>query len=57
MEEAVSGVRGQLAVKLYGDDLRLLEKTADNIVRVMSKIKGFEGSWQSTVWSASRTST
>ena len=25
MEEAVSGVKGELAVKLYGDDLRTLE--------------------------------
>ena len=25
MEEAVSGVKGQLAVKLYGEDLKLLE--------------------------------
>jgi cobalt-zinc-cadmium resistance protein CzcA len=42
MEEAVSGVRGQLAIKLYGEDLRLLEQTADRIVGVMSKIKGVE---------------
>ena len=27
MEEAVSGVKGELAVKLYGDDLRTLEST------------------------------
>ena len=26
MEEAVSGVKGQLAVKIYGDDLKLLEQ-------------------------------
>ena len=25
VEEAVSGVKGELAVKLYGDDLKLLE--------------------------------
>jgi heavy metal efflux system protein len=42
MEEAVSGVKGQLAVKLYGGDLRKLEQTADKIVVVMSKVKGVD---------------
>jgi cobalt-zinc-cadmium resistance protein CzcA len=42
MEEAVSGVRGQLAVKLYGDDLRTLEAIGDKIVGVMGKIQGVE---------------
>src|SRR6201981_3771907 len=32
MEEAVSGVKGALATKIYGDDLRLLEEKADEIV-------------------------
>jgi cobalt-zinc-cadmium resistance protein CzcA len=40
MEEAVSGVKGQLAVKIFGTDLRALEETGDRIVQVMSKIKG-----------------
>jgi cobalt-zinc-cadmium resistance protein CzcA len=42
MEEAVSGVKGELAVKLYGDDLKLLEDKADQIVAVMREIKGIE---------------
>jgi cobalt-zinc-cadmium resistance protein CzcA len=42
MEEAVSGVKGELAVKMYGDDLRLLEDKADEIVAVMRKIRGVE---------------
>ncbi|HEX4134453.1 MAG TPA: CusA/CzcA family heavy metal efflux RND transporter [Bryobacteraceae bacterium] len=42
MEEAVSGVKGQLAVKVYGDDLRLLESKGDEIVNVLRKIKGVE---------------
>jgi heavy metal efflux system protein len=42
MEEAVSGVKGELAVKMYGDDLKLLEAKADEIVAVMRKIKGIE---------------
>jgi cobalt-zinc-cadmium resistance protein CzcA len=40
VEEAVSGVKGELAVKLYGTDLRTLEAKGDQIVGVMSKIKG-----------------
>jgi cobalt-zinc-cadmium resistance protein CzcA len=40
MEEAVSGVKGQLAVKIYGDDLRTLEAKGDEIVGVMRTVKG-----------------
>ncbi len=40
VEEAVSGVKGELAVKLYGDDLRTLEQKANAIVNVMSGIRG-----------------
>ena len=40
MEEAVSGVKGQLAVKLYGKDLKQLESTADEIVDAMNDITG-----------------
>jgi len=42
MEEAVSGVKGELAVKIYGDELKLLENKADDIMGVMSKIRGVE---------------
>ncbi len=42
MEEAVSGVKGELAVKIYGDDLRLLEQQADQIVGIMRNIPGIE---------------
>jgi cobalt-zinc-cadmium resistance protein CzcA len=42
MEEAVSGVKGELAVKLYGDDLRTLEKKADEIQAQMAAVKGIE---------------
>ena len=42
LEEAVSGVKGALAVKIYGDDLRTLESTADHITDVMKNIKGIE---------------
>jgi cobalt-zinc-cadmium resistance protein CzcA len=42
MEEAVSGVKGELAVKIYGDDLRLLESKADQIASIMRNIRGVE---------------
>jgi cobalt-zinc-cadmium resistance protein CzcA len=40
VEEAVSGVKGELAVKLYGEDLKTLEAIGDQVVGVMSKIPG-----------------
>jgi cobalt-zinc-cadmium resistance protein CzcA len=42
VEEAVSGVKGELAVKLYGDDLKLLEEKSDQIEAIMSKIRGIQ---------------
>ena len=42
MEEAVSGVKGELAVKIYGDDLKPLEETADQIVAIMRNVRGIE---------------
>lgn len=40
VEEAVSGVKGELAVKLFGSDLKQLEQKADEIQDVMGKIPG-----------------
>jgi heavy metal efflux system protein len=42
MEEAVSGVKGELAIKLYGDDLRVLEERGDAVVNVMRRVPGVE---------------
>ena len=42
MEEAVSGVKGELAVKLYGDNLRTLEHTAELIQTQMAAVPGVE---------------
>ncbi len=42
MEEAVSGVKGELATKVYGTDLKVLEAKADEITGVMRKIPGIE---------------
>jgi cobalt-zinc-cadmium resistance protein CzcA len=40
MEEAVSGVKGQLSTKVYGSDLRVLEDRAEQIANVMKTVKG-----------------
>jgi cobalt-zinc-cadmium resistance protein CzcA len=42
MEEAVSGVKGELATKVYGDDFKTLEGLADRIVEVMRGVRGIE---------------
>jgi cobalt-zinc-cadmium resistance protein CzcA len=42
MEEAVSGVKGELAVKIFGTDLKDLEDKADEIAEVMRHIEGVE---------------
>ncbi|HEY2468419.1 MAG TPA: CusA/CzcA family heavy metal efflux RND transporter [Terracidiphilus sp.] len=42
VEEAVSGVKGELAVKIYGDDLKTLEEKGNQIVAIMSKIHGVQ---------------
>jgi cobalt-zinc-cadmium resistance protein CzcA len=42
LEEAVSGVKGALAVKIYGDDLKTLEEKGDQVVAVMRDIPGVE---------------
>jgi heavy metal efflux system protein len=42
LEVAVSGVKGALAVKLYGDDLKTLEQKGDEIVDTMRSVKGVE---------------
>jgi cobalt-zinc-cadmium resistance protein CzcA len=42
MEEAVSGVKGALATKVFGDDLKVLEQKSEEVVNVLSKINGIE---------------
>jgi cobalt-zinc-cadmium resistance protein CzcA len=42
MEEAVSGVKGALATKIYGDDLKVLEAKSDEVANVLRGIKGIE---------------
>jgi cobalt-zinc-cadmium resistance protein CzcA len=40
VDEALSGVQGELVVKLFGPDLEVLQRKAEEISRVMSKVRG-----------------
>lgn len=40
VDEMVTGVRSDVAVKVFGDDLDLLKKKADEIARVASSVQG-----------------
>ena len=42
VEEAVSGVKGSLVVKIYGDSLGLMEQKADQVYKTMKHIPGIE---------------
>jgi cobalt-zinc-cadmium resistance protein CzcA len=42
VEEAISGVKGQLATKVYGEDLRVLEGKAREVANVMREVRGVE---------------
>ncbi len=42
MDEAVSGVKGELATKVYGTDLKVLEAKADEITGMMRQITGIQ---------------
>ncbi|MGO9138390.1 MAG: efflux RND transporter permease subunit [Syntrophales bacterium] len=42
MEEAVSGVKGELAVKVFGSDLKDLEQRSEEIFEVMKNVRGIE---------------
>jgi cobalt-zinc-cadmium resistance protein CzcA len=42
VEEAVSGVKGSLVVKIYGDTLSYTEQKANEVYAVMKNIKGVE---------------
>ena len=42
VEEAVSGVKGSLVVKIYGDSLSITEKKANEVYHIMKGIEGVE---------------
>jgi len=40
VEEAISGVKGEIAIKIFGDNLKVLQDKADQITRILRSIKG-----------------
>jgi cobalt-zinc-cadmium resistance protein CzcA len=40
VEEALSGVKGELVVKIFGPDLTVLQQKADEVQRVMAGVRG-----------------
>ncbi|MBV9946625.1 MAG: efflux RND transporter permease subunit [Myxococcales bacterium] len=42
VEEAVSGVKGENSVKVYGPDLNTNERVADGVVEVLGKVPGIQ---------------
>ncbi|WEK18150.1 MAG: CusA/CzcA family heavy metal efflux RND transporter [Candidatus Pedobacter colombiensis] len=42
VEEAVSGVKGSIVVKIYGDSLDYMEHKADEVYQVLKKVRGIE---------------
>jgi heavy metal efflux system protein len=40
VEEALSGVKGEIAIKIFGSDLAILEQKASEVVDVMNTVKG-----------------
>ncbi len=40
VEEALSGVKGELAIKLFGDDLQVLQQKGEEIRQVLSQVRG-----------------
>ena len=42
VSELISGVRSDIAIKLFGDDLDVLKAKADEIARIVGKVRGAE---------------
>lgn len=42
VQEAVSGVKGEMAIKIFGDDFALLERKADSVRNIMATIHGVQ---------------
>lgn len=40
VEEAISGVKGEIAVKIFGDDLRVLQQKADQMTHILKSVRG-----------------
>ncbi|TZF83612.1 efflux RND transporter permease subunit [Pedobacter sp. BS3] len=42
VEEAVSGVKGSIVVKLFGEDFHYIEQQEEQIMAILAKVKGIE---------------
>lgn len=42
VEEAVSGVKGSIVIKLFGDDFKVIEHKEEQILEIMKTVKGVE---------------
>ncbi|MEJ0054870.1 MAG: CusA/CzcA family heavy metal efflux RND transporter [Bacteroidota bacterium] len=42
VQEAVSGVKGEMAIKIFGDDFVVLERKADSVRNIMATIRGVQ---------------
>jgi|GEM_PF-15510 len=42
VEEALSGVKGANSIKLFGNDLKMLEETGQRVVNILSKVHGVQ---------------
>lgn len=42
VQEAVSGVKGEMAIKIFGDDLHKLERIADTVRNIMMTVEGVQ---------------
>ena len=42
VQEAVSGVKGEMAIKIFGDDFVVLERKADSVRHIMASIRGVQ---------------
>lgn len=42
VQEAVSGVKGEMAIKIFGDDLSRIEKIADSVRAIMETVPGVQ---------------
>ncbi len=40
VEEAISGVKGEIAIKIFGDDLKILQEKANQITGILRSIQG-----------------
>ncbi|MDD1621004.1 MAG: CusA/CzcA family heavy metal efflux RND transporter [Methylococcaceae bacterium] len=40
VEEAISGVKGEIAIKVFGSDLKTLQDSADQITHILASIQG-----------------